>query len=930
MKKSIVSKWIFGFVLVGFTCLLIFSCNETKDKPSGENWLQLKNDSRHSGNVPDRSVTTPLKLIGTVALTDAIFTAPVVSDGRIYVVDGSGVVFCIDASTLAVVWKFNTGENKPNYNNESSPAIAGDYLHVGTKAGFYYVLDKASGAQVKKIGCGDPIFSAPVVANDRVYFATLGSRIYALEPDGTVCWEWDYLKERIGFKGNRWSGVDWEQFIEKRPGTRGDTKKFSSVTPADQFFCSNDIAAYDNIIVIPTGGMVTWLEDTGNSAKFRGERAALGFGPDEGRRVGYDKPATMSLSIGENGKVYRQWHYLDNTGQVDMLQLKDDTIMATFVGGTKTNDKCFDEISFSSVSLRGEDVYRCRPQENFGLCKHTPDGKIHHIGDYPSIAPPVLLNDNAVYGGLDGNLYVVSLSDSSKKWSFKTAFGKAITAPVAVSDGRVYFGCDDGYLYVLGPKGKASLPSNDLQLWKIRTPLTSKYTSPGYDWFTSFGNFANTDVTNDQDQDIKPPFKINWIHRFKGTSKQFSTCGDGRMYTHTAEGQIFAVEQETGRLLWRQYFPGVNVSYTSPLYYKGRVIVPQAGFEKCRVRCLDAETGKLIWEAPFAGSPSWNRQQPPVVYKNLVIYSFGTGKHATNESELKEKTEWLLAHQDIPGFPEDHEPMLVAWDLNTGNEVWRSNFSDFGSGGDESGLCLMDSTLYYSSYFGYSPEIRRGLSGTRGITAAIDPSTGKNIWLTTKYYIHGGCTISGKDGRLYLGGYNPVMQNVPAFRNQHGVMVENNKEGKRMYTTVWCLNAKDNSLIWESDPLLAAIHTVTIGDKFLFTHAQYQHGYLLDKNTGKILTDHVSEGYKCTRFTMSGSYMFGPNMDIFDISKPGDIQLVTSGPRAEPSECTGGIVSNGRIFYTTAGSGIQISRVYGTEAESFSSPWESTIREMSQ
>ena len=78
---------------------------------------------------------------------------------------------------------------KANFNNESSPAIAGNYLQVGTKAGFYYVLDKASGTLVKKIGCGDPIFSAPVVANDRVYFATLGSWIYALEPNGTVCWE---------------------------------------------------------------------------------------------------------------------------------------------------------------------------------------------------------------------------------------------------------------------------------------------------------------------------------------------------------------------------------------------------------------------------------------------------------------------------------------------------------------------------------------------------------------------------------------------------------------------------------------------------------------------------------------------------------------------------------------------------------------------
>ena len=33
---------------------------------TAENWLQLKYDSRHSGNVPDRNVTAPLGLIGAV------------------------------------------------------------------------------------------------------------------------------------------------------------------------------------------------------------------------------------------------------------------------------------------------------------------------------------------------------------------------------------------------------------------------------------------------------------------------------------------------------------------------------------------------------------------------------------------------------------------------------------------------------------------------------------------------------------------------------------------------------------------------------------------------------------------------------------------------------------------------------------------------
>ena len=116
---------------------------------AAEDWLQFKYDCGHSGNVPDRSVTTPLGLAGAVPLTDAVLTAPVVADGCVYVVDASGVVFCIDASSLGVRWKRQTRDDPANCNNISSPAIAGHYLHVGTMAGSYYVLDKAGGEVVK-------------------------------------------------------------------------------------------------------------------------------------------------------------------------------------------------------------------------------------------------------------------------------------------------------------------------------------------------------------------------------------------------------------------------------------------------------------------------------------------------------------------------------------------------------------------------------------------------------------------------------------------------------------------------------------------------------------------------------------------------------------------------------------------------------------
>ena len=54
--------------------------------------------------------------------------------------------------------------------------------------------------------------------------------------------------------------------------------------------------------------------------------------------------------------------------------------------------------------------------------------------------------------------------------------------------------------------------------------------------------------------------------------------------------------------------------------------MPQAGIKQSRMRCLDAATGKLLWEAPFTGSPSWSRQFPPVVHEGVAIYASGSGR----------------------------------------------------------------------------------------------------------------------------------------------------------------------------------------------------------------------------------------------------------------------------------------------------------------
>jgi len=858
---------------------------------AAENWRQFKYDCRHSGNTPERTVTVPLGLIGAVPLTDSVLTAPVVAEGRVYVIDASGVAFGIDAETLKVVWQTPTRGGKANCNNISSPAIIGRYLHFGTMAGSYYVLDAATGTVVKEIRCGEPIFSTPVINNGRVYFATLSSRVYALEPDGSVCWTWDFVKEILDFNGNRWSGEQWAKHKNGR------------VTWRDQFCCSIDIAMHGRVLVVPAGGSAVCLEDAGSHARVRGMATVPSY-------AGSEKPATFGIALGEDGAIYRQWHRRDNTGRVEVIRLVEDKTLTEHIQGTQTEINRPGSLSFSSVSLRGDDVYRCRPEEGFGLCKHSRGKPTQRLGGYPSITPPILLRDKVVYGGLDGNLYVVSMSGNDV-WSFKTAFARAISAPVAVCDGRIYLASEDGYLYVLGPGGKAPLPTKDLELWKIRSPFTGRLADSKYDWFTNYGNLAST---NSNSQGIKPPFKVKWIRRYEGTFKHLPVCGAGRMYTHTAEGQVFAVEQETGRLLWRRYWPGAHISFTSPIYYNQRLLVPQAGMRKSTMRCLDAATGRLLWEAPFTGSPSWSRQQPPIIYKNLAVYVFGTGRYAPQGTEKAyihkgqpikspdgaEVMSWIYSHNN-PYYPKDQKPLIRAWDIDSGNEVWTIDFSEFGSGGNDGGLCLMDDTLYYSCFFGYAARGRKDLPGAKGLTAAIEPATGRVIWLTTEYYVTAGTTISAENGRLYLGGYNPPN---PKTTNRY----------------VWCLDARNGSLIWQSEPVGKSVNVVTIGRDFVFVHGSTgQPSFLIKKDSGKILSS-FDMRYACTRFTLSEPYLLGSNMDFIDTLNGN--KVVSSGPCVDARECVGAVVSNGRVFYTSQANGLQLSQVCGPEAMSFRPVWQ--------
>jgi outer membrane protein assembly factor BamB len=138
-------------------------------------------------------------------LVARLASAPVVSNGRVYTIDTTGMVRAFDAATGGQVWASQTPSDRGAEASLYGGGIAYDGGHIYATNGLGYVssLDERTGGIAWKVRPGGPLRGAPSVANGALYVISQDNQIYSLsEANGSTNWSQAASLEIAGVFGS--------------------------------------------------------------------------------------------------------------------------------------------------------------------------------------------------------------------------------------------------------------------------------------------------------------------------------------------------------------------------------------------------------------------------------------------------------------------------------------------------------------------------------------------------------------------------------------------------------------------------------------------------------------------------------------------------------------------------------------------------------
>ena len=139
-------------------------------------WPTYGYDAARTRFNPDIRLRPPYRVKWRFLAHDLLEFPPSIIQGSLYFCSEYGNVYCLNADTAKVLWKYHVERAK----FASTPAIAGQVVYVTSIGGLLIALDRHTGKRLWQVAGIGPIESSPLVWNGRVFFGSLDHHIYAV------------------------------------------------------------------------------------------------------------------------------------------------------------------------------------------------------------------------------------------------------------------------------------------------------------------------------------------------------------------------------------------------------------------------------------------------------------------------------------------------------------------------------------------------------------------------------------------------------------------------------------------------------------------------------------------------------------------------------------------------------------------------------
>jgi outer membrane protein assembly factor BamB len=143
------------------------------------------------------------KIAGTTGRV-RLAAAPVVADGKLFVVDTDAVVHAFDANTGGKLWSLATSADKENRNAAfgGGVSVEGGRVFATNGLGDVVAIDAAAGTEVWRKKPGGPLRGAPTLFLGNVYVVSQDNQLFSLaQADGAVVWTQSGTPETQGVFG---------------------------------------------------------------------------------------------------------------------------------------------------------------------------------------------------------------------------------------------------------------------------------------------------------------------------------------------------------------------------------------------------------------------------------------------------------------------------------------------------------------------------------------------------------------------------------------------------------------------------------------------------------------------------------------------------------------------------------------------------------